>query len=116
MIYDRHLTASGWSDYELLDSGDTMKLERFSGIIVARPETQALWRKQRPELWGQAHAVFAFRDKRGGWEVNRDHLCFGVSLVFTFGPLAYIKYPTIIAVFSQSDILTIADILQTQMR
>jgi 23S rRNA (cytosine1962-C5)-methyltransferase len=71
MIYDRHLTASGWSDYELLDSGDTMKLERFSGIIVARPETQALWRKQRPELWGQAHAVFAFRDKRGGWEVKK---------------------------------------------
>jgi 23S rRNA (cytosine1962-C5)-methyltransferase len=71
MIYDRHLTASGWSDYDLLDSGDTMKLERFGDIIVARPETQALWRKQRPELWGQAHAVFAFRDKRGGWEVKK---------------------------------------------
>lgn len=71
MKYDQHLTTLPWSDYELLDSGDNMKLERFGDVIVARPETQALWKKQRPELWEQASAVFAFRDKRGGWEVKK---------------------------------------------
>ena len=71
MTHDQHLTSLPWSDYELLDSGDNMKLERFGKVIVARPETQALWKKQRPELWEQAHAVFAFRDKRGAWEVRK---------------------------------------------
>ena len=68
---DRHLTAEPWADYELLDSGENMKLERFGEVIVARPETQALWKKLRPELWKQSHAVFAFRDKRGGWDVRK---------------------------------------------
>ena len=71
MKYDRHLTALSWSDYELLDSGENMKLERFGAVIVARPETQALWQKQKPELWEDAHAIFAFRDKRGGWEIKK---------------------------------------------
>lgn len=71
MHYDRHLVTTGWSDYELLDSGDNMKLERFGEVIVARPETQALWKKQKPELWDQAQAVFAFRDKKGAWDVRK---------------------------------------------
>ncbi|MHB8860685.1 MAG: class I SAM-dependent methyltransferase [Minisyncoccota bacterium] len=68
---NQHLTTLPWSDYELLDSGENMKLERFGEVIVARPETQALWKKQKPELWQSAQAVFAFRDKRGGWDVKK---------------------------------------------
>ncbi len=71
MKYDQHLVTTGWSDYELLDSGENMKLERFGEVVVARPETQALWKKQRPELWESAHAVFAFRDKKGAWDVRK---------------------------------------------
>lgn len=71
MTYDQHLISLPWSDYELLDSGDNMKLERFGSVVVARPETQALWKKQRPELWDSAHAVFAFRDKKGAWDVKK---------------------------------------------
>lgn len=65
---DRHLTSLPWDEYELLDSGDNMKLERFGAIIVARPETQALWAQLHPELWKGAHATFAFRDKKGAWD------------------------------------------------
>lgn len=68
---DRHLTTLPWSDYELLDSGDNMKLERFGSAIIARPETQALWPRQQPKLWEDANAIFSFRDKRGGWDVKR---------------------------------------------
>ncbi|MDO8593312.1 MAG: class I SAM-dependent methyltransferase [bacterium] len=68
---DHHLLSLPWSDYELLDSGDNMKLERFGEIIVARPETQALWQKQRPELWDSAHATFVFEDKKGKWNMKK---------------------------------------------
>ncbi|MFZ1075198.1 MAG: class I SAM-dependent methyltransferase [Minisyncoccia bacterium] len=71
MKYDQHLTALPWSDYELLDSGDSMKLERFGEIVVARPETQALWQKKRPELWKTAQAEFAFKDKKGKWTTRK---------------------------------------------
>ena len=72
MTYLKNRTTRSWDDYELLDSGDNMKLERFGTIVVARPETQALWKKQKPELWDTAHAEFAFRDKKGGWTVKKD--------------------------------------------
>src|SRR3989338_1201860 len=76
---DHDLIATSCGDYELLDSGDNMKLERFGGIIIARPETQALWKKQKPELWnppaGGAHAEFnppaGGQDKKGGWKINK---------------------------------------------
>ena len=68
---DQHLVSLPWSDYELLDSGDGVKLERFGDILVARPETQALWRKLRPELWETAHAEFDFHDKKGSWNMKK---------------------------------------------
>ena len=48
-----------------------MKLERFGTVVVARPETQALWKKQRPELWETAHAEFAFNDTKGEWNIKK---------------------------------------------
>jgi 23S rRNA (cytosine1962-C5)-methyltransferase len=71
MKNDAHLVSLPWSDYELLDSGENMKLERFGTIVVARPETQALWKKQKPELWESAHAGFAFKDKKGAWTMKK---------------------------------------------
>src|SRR3990167_10729428 len=71
MKHDLHLVSEPWSDYELLDSGENIKLERFGEVIVARPETQALWKKQKPELWDSAHAVFAFRDAKGSWNKRK---------------------------------------------
>ncbi|MBU6214776.1 class I SAM-dependent methyltransferase [Patescibacteria group bacterium] len=68
MIFDRHLTSLPWSDYELLDSGSGEKLERFGAVIVARPETQALWKKRHPDLWESAHARFSFEGAKGAWE------------------------------------------------
>jgi len=32
-----------WQDYELLDSGSGMKLERFGQYVLSRPEPKALW-------------------------------------------------------------------------
>ncbi|MCR4859385.1 MAG: class I SAM-dependent methyltransferase [Bacteroidales bacterium] len=38
-----------WKDYELLDSGNGEKLERFGSYVLARPEPKALWDKSLPE-------------------------------------------------------------------
>ncbi len=56
------------TDYELLDSGDGDKLERYGSIVVARPDPQALWKKQHPEIWKKAQAVFTREGKNGGWK------------------------------------------------
>ena len=37
------LEATRWQDYELIDSGDGLKLERFGKYTFARPESQAMW-------------------------------------------------------------------------
>jgi 23S rRNA (cytosine1962-C5)-methyltransferase len=71
MTNDKHLVSEPWSDYELLDSGDNMKLERFCEIIIARPETPAIWKKRRPELWENIHAEFGLVDKKGSWNLKK---------------------------------------------
>ena len=40
------LQPTHWTDYELLDSGDFEKLERFGSHVLRRPEPQAVWPKQ----------------------------------------------------------------------
>ena len=50
-------------DYELLDSGDGRKLERFGKYVLARPCSQALWRPARsPADWSRADAAFDRED------------------------------------------------------
>jgi len=41
--------STGWRDYELIDSGDGQKLERFGSFVLDRPEPKALWGKALPE-------------------------------------------------------------------
>ena len=39
------LSPTAWTDYELIDSGDFEKLERFGKYLTIRPEPQAVWDK-----------------------------------------------------------------------
>lgn len=46
-------------DYELIDSGDGRKLERFGGCVLSRPCSQAMWRPTLPASeWNRADASF----------------------------------------------------------
>lgn len=60
-----------WKEYELLDSGERMKLERFGEYIIARPDPRALWSCARGEKeWKQAHAVFSYKNSdHGEWKI-----------------------------------------------
>ena len=65
-------------DYELIDSGDFEKLERFGRYVVRRPEPQAIWRRTlSEEEWRRAADASFLRDtrseERGEWRlVYRD--------------------------------------------
>ena len=53
--------------YELLDSGDGRKFERFGDIRLVRPCSQAMWRPQlSPAEWGKADASFD-REEGNAW-------------------------------------------------
>ena len=50
-------------DYELLDSGDGRKLERFGKYVLARPCSQAMWRPMKSAAdWAKADASFDRED------------------------------------------------------
>ena len=57
-------------DYELIDSGEGQKLERFGKVILERPCAQALWQKASPKAWEQADASFS-REHQKGWSLHR---------------------------------------------
>ncbi len=64
----------GWADYELLDSGDGRKLERYGPYRVVRPEPQCLWRPRLDsDNWTAADAIFdpADEEDAGRWRFNR---------------------------------------------
>lgn len=64
-----------FDDYELIDSGDFEKLERFGRYVTRRPEPQAIWHKGLSEGEWQRMADASFlrdkrSDERGEWRVK----------------------------------------------
>jgi 23S rRNA (cytosine1962-C5)-methyltransferase len=60
-----------WQDYELLDSGGGLKLERYGKYTLRRPEPEAVWQPALPEqAWNNASAVFRPSNEENGghWE------------------------------------------------
>ena len=73
------LHPASWRDYQLIDSGEGEKLERFGKYTLIRPEPQAIWKKVLSEAeWGKlANARFDREQKdkfrfsdvvKGGWQ------------------------------------------------
>ena len=65
-------------DYELIDSGEFEKLERFGRYVTRRPEPQAIWhRSMSEEQWREiSHASFlktssSKSDERGEWHCRK---------------------------------------------
>jgi len=73
--------SAAWRDYELIDSGDFSKLERFGPYVTIRPEPKALWTKTlSEEEWRRtAHTEFkpgagfgkAGKEDSGTWNMLR---------------------------------------------
>lgn len=57
-------------DYELIDSGNGWKLERFGRYVLSRPCSQAIWPpRAQAAVWQAAHASFERRPGKG-WQVR----------------------------------------------
>lgn len=63
-----------WQDYELLDSGNGWKLERYGKYTLKRPEPEAVWQPALPEkTWNSAAAFFrpSPEENGGHWETAK---------------------------------------------
>ncbi|MCC5839184.1 MAG: class I SAM-dependent methyltransferase [Opitutales bacterium] len=63
---------SAWAAYELVDSGDGRKLERFGDHLLVRSEPKAWWRPRlEADAWSRADAVF---EDSGRWITGNRNL------------------------------------------
>lgn len=67
------LISKGWKDYELIDSGNGMRYERFGPYRTVRPDPQAIWQPTLPQKeWQSADVLFErTRDDKGIWKFKR---------------------------------------------
>jgi len=56
--------------YQLIDSGEGLKLEQFGPYRILRPCPQALWRKAHPKEWELIDAEFS-RENKKGWTYHK---------------------------------------------
>ena len=83
--------SDNWKDYELIDTSDGERLERWGDIILIRPDPQIIWSTGRKNpLWRNAHARYHRSNKGGGhwetyrkvpdcWTINYDQLVFNIK-------------------------------------
>ena len=65
---------NNWTEYELLDTSDGERLERWGKYVLVRPDPQVIWKniKNNP-LWKRPDAVYS-RSKSGGGAWNQNKL------------------------------------------
>ncbi len=65
--------ADNWQEYELIDTSDGERLERWGKYILIRPDPQVIWHNQKKNpLWKRADAVYRRSSSGGGaWKENR---------------------------------------------
>lgn len=57
-----------WNDYQCLDAGNGEKLENWNGVILRRPDPQAIWTVDKENLkWKKVDGHY-FRSNKGGGE------------------------------------------------
>jgi len=64
------LTLKPQKEYELIDSGNGEKLERFGSYIMIRPDPEALWSKSLHEEWGKPDLTFIRNGTRNKWIIS----------------------------------------------
>ena len=82
--------AENWKDYELLDTSDGERLERWGKYILIRPDPQVIWNgKREHKLWNKADGIYRRSNKGGGawikndvpekWTINYGDLTFNLK-------------------------------------
>ncbi len=59
------LSTKGWEDYELIDTGNGMRLERFGKYKLVRPDPQIIWKPRLDkQQWHAVDALFDVEKKK----------------------------------------------------
>lgn len=84
------LVADRWRDYELLESGSGMKMERWGDVVLVRPDPQAIWRPR--SKWSKWDGYYHRSESGGGnWDFRRQ---LPKSWVIRYGELSLKISPT----------------------
>lgn len=63
--------AENWKSFEVLDTTDGEKLERWGEVLLARPDPQIIWKTEKSPLWKKANARYQRSSSGGGqWQVK----------------------------------------------
>ncbi len=66
--------ADQWKDYELIDTNDGERLERWGNLILIRPDPQIIWKGcATSPLWKRADGIYR-RSSTGGGQWVKNHL------------------------------------------
>lgn len=61
--------ANRWQDYQLLDTGEGMKMERWGKFTLVRPDPQVIWPRRAGPKWEGWDGFYHRSDRGGGkWE------------------------------------------------
>jgi 23S rRNA (cytosine1962-C5)-methyltransferase len=66
--------SDGWQDYELIDTGDGERLERWGRFILRRPDPQIIWPATLGKrAWNEVHGHYIRSNKGGGrWDFLKE--------------------------------------------
>ena len=82
-------TSAKWQDYELIDTSDGDRLERWGAYRFIRPDPQVIWKTSRDAAWQDVHARYHRSSSGGGhwqfcrkipesWQLHYGPLCFSI--------------------------------------
>lgn len=65
--------AQDWKDYEVMDTGNGEKLERWGDVILRRPDPQIIWpAANESKLWTSVHGHYHRSSTGGGqWDMKK---------------------------------------------
>lgn len=82
--------ADGWKDYEVIDTSNGEKLERWGKYLLVRPDPQVLWDTEKQDIrWKKKNGHYHRSSKGGGeweffdlpkqWKINYKDLVFNLQ-------------------------------------
>ena len=82
--------ADKWVDYEVIDTSEGEKLERWGRYLLVRPDPQVIWTTPKKDMgWSRPNARYHRSSKGGGeweffdlpkeWSINYGKLCFNLQ-------------------------------------
>ncbi len=87
--------SSNWKDYELLDTSDGERLERWGEYILIRPDPQIIWKGvAKHPAWKRAHGIYRRSSSGGGAWVKNDlpeswQIGYGNNVRFLLRPMGF---------------------------